>query len=353
MKRVLLHIAFWIAYLVQDALLQFLWVEPSLTAVPEKKQLWMAFETSLLSLFPKLIFSYYVMYFALDRILTGKSRTMLVAAEVILVLIASVVLYRVISIYYVLPHIYAGLLKSWTVFDARAVLVTVMQIGFVSATAITFKLLRTQLSGKDREKRLVKEKLEAELKFLRNQTNPHFLFNTLNNIYGLVRPKSQQTAEIVMKLSKLLRFMIYESKKDLISIAQEIKMLEDYIELEKIRYDGRLTITFQKEIDDDSRPVAPLLLMPLIENAFKHGASESRLKSFIHIRVKLSNDHLRFEIENSKEDFATDKPIPNIGLSNLGRQLELIYRDYNLEVNNEPTFFEVNLTINLASYAKV
>src|SRR4029077_541698 len=195
-------------------------------------------------------FSYYMMYVVIPRILRGATKMLSIAIEVSVAFIIILILYRAIFIYVVYPVIYSGAIKTRPLLDPRGILLALMDIGFVSGAAITFKLLKIQLAGAKREKGLIKEKLETELKFLRNQTNPHFLFNTLNNIYGLARKKSDQTAEIVMKLSKLLRFMIYGSKKEFISISEEIKILDDYIELEKIRYDNRLTITFLKEIDD-------------------------------------------------------------------------------------------------------
>jgi LytS/YehU family sensor histidine kinase len=228
-----------------------------------------------------------------------------------------------------------------------------LDIGFVAGGAVALKLLRIQLAGKEREKNLVKEKLGAELKFLRNQTNPHFLFNTLNNIYALARKKSDDTADTVMKLSKLLRFMLYESGKDLITITEEIKMLNDYLELEKIRYNERLAITFNKEIDNGAQTIAPLLLLPFIENAFKHGVSETRFNSHIYIDMKLKSGRLAFNIENSKENGNADAVKDNIGLSNVRRQLELMYKEYSMEVQNGNNLFKVLLTINLDSHAKI
>ena len=115
----------------------------------------------------------------------------------------------------------------------------------------------------------MRKKLETELQFLKSQTNPHFLFNTLNNIYALARKKSDSTADAVMKLSKLLRFMLYESQKKFISITDEIQVLDDFIELEKIRYGEKLQLIFNKSIDNESHPIAPLILLPFVENAFK------------------------------------------------------------------------------------
>jgi two-component system, LytTR family, sensor kinase len=209
------------------------------------------------------------------------------------------------------------------------------------------------LKSKENEKNLVKEKLETELKFLRNQTNPHFLFNTLNNIYALSLKKSDDTPEVVLKLSKLLNFMLYESRKASISIGDELKILDDYIELERIRYNGRLEISFIREIDNESEQMAPLLLLSFVENAFKHGASESRFESYIHIDMKLQAGILNFSIENNKENCEKQQSTGNIGLANVRRQLELMYTDYDLKVDDETNRFNVGLMINLNSHAKV
>jgi two-component system, LytTR family, sensor kinase len=169
----------------------------------------------------------------------------------------------------------------------------------------------------------------------------------LNNIYALARKKSDDTANVVMKLSKLLRFMLYESRKERIPVSAEIRMIEDYLELEKIRYNERLTIRFEKDLDDTGQHIAPLLLLPFIENAFKHGASETRFDSFIHIRVHLKAGQLKFCIENSKEENGDTTVTDNIGLSNVRRQLELMYQEHTLQVDNQKSSFTVHLTINL------
>jgi len=130
-------------------------------------------------------------------------------------------------------------------------------------------------------------------------------------------------------------------------------MLDDYIELERIRYDGRLTINFFREIDADSAQISPLLLLPFVENAFKHGASESAFDSYIHIHMKLENSLLDFTVENTKEPGEKKEINENIGLKNVKRQLELMYSDYNMIIHDERAVFKVHLTINLKSYAAI
>ena len=352
MKRLSLHIAFWLVYLLQDALLQFVWVAPVVSQIPERTQLLMALEAALLALIPKLLFTWFILYFVIDKILNEDSRIFRVVLQIVLAMAVSVAIYRVIF-NYTIPWIYKGVLHQKTLFNIQSILLAIMDIGFVSGVAIAMKLLRMQLGGKDREKNLLRDKLEAELKFLRHQTNPHFLFNTLNNIYALARKKSDNTAEVVMKLSKLLRFMLYESKNDLITISEELKILDDYLELERIRYSERLTIIFNKAIDDEQQKIAPLLLLPFIENAFKHGASESRFDSFIHIDIRLQQGSLTFGIENTKENGNATEVVDNIGLGNVRRQLELMYKEYDLTVENQNNLFRVQLVLNLNSHAKI
>ena len=353
MKRSLLHLAFWVLYIVQDSLLVYTWVGPSLGNISESKLIWVSVYSSVVMLIPKLIITYFILQVSLKKLLNDNGKIFSITIEILFVFVFSIFVYRVLAKYWVNPHIYMGIIKSRGLFRIQGLLMALMDVGFVTGLATTIKLLSIQLAGKEREKNLVKEKLETELKFLRNQTNPHFLFNTLNNIYGLARKKSGDTAEVVMKLSKLLRFMLYETRKSSVKTGDEIKMLEDYINLERIRYSDRLSITFNKEIDNESEQIAPLLLLPFVENAFKHGASENRFESFIRIDLKLDSGLLYFNIENTKENGIADKITDNIGLANVRRQLELMYKEYDMQVLNETNTFKVLLTINLRSHAKI
>ncbi len=353
MRRALLHILFWFVYLLQDALLEFVWIGPALGDLTDEQRLFVAIKTAFITLTPKLLFTYFILLVTIPQTLKEEKKTIRIVAETFVVLLASIILYRLIFNYYLNPVIYKGMLKQKPLWDLSRGLLALMDLGFVSGIAGMLKLLRTQVSAKEREKNLMKEKLETELKFLRNQINPHFLFNTLNNIYALARKKSDKTPEIVMKLSKLLRFMLYESRKDQIPVAAEIKMLDDCLELERIRYNERLTITFHKEIDNDMQLIAPLLLLPFVENAFKHGVSETRFESFIHIAIRLQASILTFTISNTKDNDGSHEVTDNIGLSNVRRQLELMYKDYQLKVENSDHIFNVHLTINLSSHAKI
>jgi len=194
------------------------------------------------------------------------------------------------------------------------------------------------------------EKQQAELNYLKSQTNPHFLFNTLNNIYSLSKDKSDLAPESILRLSKILRFMLYETGGKYIAIEQELKIISDYIALEKLRYDDSLRIILIHDIEDLKQAIPPLLLMPLVENAFKHGVSETRGSPFIDIHLSVDKRQLLFRVKNSAEVFAEENVKENIGLTNLRRQLELLYTDYNLSVQQNGSVFTATLKINLASH---
>ena len=204
---------------------------------------------------------------------------------------------------------------------------------------------------KEDAQRLRMEKQEAELNYLKSQTNPHFLFNTLNNIYALAREKSDLAPESILRLSKILRFMLYDAGADYTTIEQELRIITDYIELEKLRYDETLEIRFYQDIEDHKQAIPPLLLIPLVENAFKHGISETRNRPWLEINLSLNRKLLVFTVKNSLENSGSAVPVKeNIGISNLRRQLELLYTDYSLTVDPNPTEFIANLKINLASH---
>jgi two-component system LytT family sensor kinase len=195
------------------------------------------------------------------------------------------------------------------------------------------------------------EKQEAELNYLKSQTNPHFLFNTLNNIYALAREKSDLAPESILRLSKILRYMLYETAGAYIAIEQELKIISDYIALERLRYDESLRINFNYDIEDPRQAVPPLLLIPLVENAFKHGVSETRGHPFVDIHLSVKGRQLTFFVKNSTEGVQPEGGVKeNIGLSNLRRQLELLYTDYKLSVQQGDGQFTATLHLNLSSH---
>lgn len=217
-----------------------------------------------------------------------------------------------------------------------------------SCTALTARLYFRQQFLQKREAQLRAEKFSAELQALKSQIHPHFLFNTINNIYALARRKSDKTAPVALKLASLLRYLLHESAKPSVRIEQEVQNLRDYVELEKLRFDeDRLSVGMSVELDDPGRHITPLLLLPLVENAFKHGVSEKRSEAWIEINISLKNNVLYCIIKNSKEPTAPGNA-PGIGLRNVRRQLELLYPDrHSFQVSDTGDTFAADLTIEL------
>ncbi len=353
MNRAFLHAMFWLAYVLATALIDYLWGKATLPQFTDMQLVWITASAALWESIPKIIFSYYAAYYALNRVISRKKFSARLILETMLVLLLCVVLDRVITNLLIVPYSYHYSIPTAPVFEPRRVAIVLIFAVMAAGLMCAIKSVRKELAGREREKNLVKQKLETELKFLRNQTNPHFILNTLNNIYALARRKSADTAEVVLRLSELLKFMLYESGNNLIPLADEIRILQDYLELEMIRYSERLTVSFNNEIDRNGYQITPLVLLPFVENAFKHGISETRFESFINIDIGVKDGQLEFEIENSFEPSPGENKKMYIGLVNTRRQLELTYRDYKLDISNDNNIFSVHLFINLHSYAEI
>jgi sensor histidine kinase YesM len=351
-KRIRSHILFWLAYLVFEGYIEFAWISSSFASTPLLQRMWMGLAAELVQLPIKMPLAYLIIYL-INSEAAGIRKRVLMFLAAFMAFAVALVLHRLLIVKYILPILYHETATNDMLFKLQRIISSFIDLVFVVGVVVALKQYRLSQQARENAKGLVKEKLEAELKFLRTQTNPHFLFNTLNNIYALARKKSDDTADVVMKLSKLLRFMLYESRNDRITLSEELRVLNDYIELERIRYNQRLSISFTKDIDNEVQPIAPLILLPFVENAFKHGAGETRFDSFIYIHAQLQQGHLVFTIENSKEETADDQITENIGLSNVRRQLELMYPEHSLDMEISKTIFKVTLTVNLNRHAKV
>lgn len=192
------------------------------------------------------------------------------------------------------------------------------------------------------------EKYQAELAMLQAQINPHFFFNTLNNLYALTLKNAKEAPEVILKLSDMMRYTIYEGKKDYVSINEEIDYLSNYIELHKIRYKKEVDIQFNHNIEPSVK-VAPLLFIILLENAFKHGVDNLSEDAFIHINLYEDNNYICFAIENNFDANGISGS-NGIGLENLKRRLSLLYKDnhkFNIEVTNDT----YKATLKVSKYA--
>ncbi|MGB0838153.1 MAG: sensor histidine kinase [Flavobacteriaceae bacterium] len=216
--------------------------------------------------------------------------------------------------------------------------------GFVFPVII---LMLMDYFKKQQEFSLLKEKQKStELDALKNQLNPHFLFNTLNNIYALALKKSDQTPEAIATLSEILDQLLYRSQTNTISVENEIQLIENYIHLEKIRYDGRVDISLEKNLNSPFQ-VPPLSLLTFVENAFKHGVSQELNRADIQILINTEENHLNFQIENSfPQGTAPSIKDQGIGIKNITKQLDILFEDqYTLELQKKKNRFKVQLKI--------
>jgi hypothetical protein len=219
---------------------------------------------------------------------------------------------------------------------------------FSLALAFMFvKLLKDQMEIQKRALTLEKQKAEAELKLLKSQLNPHFLFNTLNNIYSLSLSNSPVTSTSIGRLSEILDYILYHCNSLYVPLSGEIMLLNNYIGLEKLRYDERLKVDFKCNADQNIE-IAPLILLSIVENAFKHGAGNDIGEPVIRIELNADEKLFSFKVVNS---FQPKNPVSqgSIGLPNLKQQLELIYpQKHKLEITQTDTLFTVTLAIYLS-----
>lgn len=201
--------------------------------------------------------------------------------------------------------------------------------------------------SKEKENRLLlsKEKTETELKSLRAQLNPHFLFNTLNNIYSLSIDNSPKTSASIGKLSDILDYVLYRCNTDFVSVSNEMKLIEDYIELEKLRYDDRLEVIVKSSVDFENQ-VPPLIFLSLVENAFKHGAGEDSGSPKIWITLESKLEQTFFMVQNTCFETKVEMSKESIGLTNIKKQLQLLYGNrYSLKIKKDNNMFIVTLII--------
>jgi len=226
-------------------------------------------------------------------------------------------------------------------FTEWEVLITIFLIYLVLTTLL--KLSRSWY----RLQQVEKEKLSIELNSLKAQVNPHFLFNSLNSIYSLALARSEQTAESVLELSNLLRYMLYEVSEERVDLEKEVEMIENYLELQKLRADETTEVSFTILGELKDKKIAPLLFFPLIENAFKHGVKGVSDSAFIEMELKVA-ETVEFEVKNNKgevDDMEGGK-YGGIGLENVKRRLELIYpQKHDLDIEETEEIFKVKLML--------
>ena len=224
-------------------------------------------------------------------------------------------------------------------------------LGLLTAISIasSFKMFKHYYLKSLRNQQLHKENSEAQLRLLMAQVQPHFMFNTLNNIYSQAQEESPKSAKMIMELAHILRYILDEGKKDRVPLENELQMVVDYLNLEKIRYDQKLDLHYSFPENVSDKVIAPLLLLPLVENCFKHGASKMIHKPWINIKAELNQNSFHIKLMNGRRDKNISvEERKGTGIENVRRRLELLYKDsHSLEIKEDTDVFIVDLKIDL------
>jgi LytS/YehU family sensor histidine kinase len=250
-----------------------------------------------------------------------------------------------LMIRYVAGHPYAGYLEA--VRDTVPFFWAGLLLGMI------LKLIRTQLQREAQEARIKAEQKESEFRLLQSQLSPHFLFNVLNNLYGLSISEPGRMPELLLKLSQLLRYSVYGGRNTWVSLKDEVSYIRNYIEFERLRISDRLSLELQlEEVTDPSIHIAPMILLVFVENAFKHARNNLDQRIFVSISLAVSDGHIRFRVSNSyRPESHAAPPLPEesgLGVSNTLQRLELLYGDnYDLKRKAEKDHYFVELNLKL------
>jgi len=219
---------------------------------------------------------------------------------------------------------------------------------FLVTSGAAFKLIFDYIEMQQRLVEMAKEKAEAELSFLTSQINPHFLFNSLNSVYFLINKENAEARQALHKFSDMLRYQLYEVKGSRIPIEKELGYLKDYVDLQKLRKDESYSVEFNCSPEVKGFSIEPLLLIPFVENAFKHISHKTGLPNFVKVDITRSNGQFNFVIENSKEAEKTTELHGGIGLNNVRRRLELLYPEkHELTIANGENIYKVGLKLKI------
>jgi two-component system LytT family sensor kinase len=220
------------------------------------------------------------------------------------------------------------------------------------AITTALKLSKDWFRQQQRNKELAVQNMYSEIRLLKSQINPHFLFNTLNSLYAFTLKKSDKAPETVLKLSYIMEYMIYESNEAEVQLQKELKYLQDYIDLERLRQTENTEVVFEICGQVNGQKIAPLLLLPFVENAFKHGVNKMAGNAKVHISINLDGHFLHFKSYNNKSlirDDANPSKNEGFGIKNVIGRLDLIYPDkYTLDITNDPDFYKVNLNLQVS-----
>ncbi|MFK7905315.1 MAG: sensor histidine kinase [Chitinophagales bacterium] len=338
-ERISRHVLYWLGWLLFYAISNssyhdesfFTWLQVELLVMPVK-----------------LPYTYFVAYYLMPKFLVKKQYWSFFLWLILWGLVSGLLI-RAIDFYYIAEALFGN--KYESAFCSAKIAYKVLDLIYIASLVLIIKLVQRNFTQEATNRDLMEQKLGAELQLLKNQLHPHFFFNTLNNLYGMVLTQDANASELVLKLSSMMRYMLYDCDVPEIPLKKELEQLQNYIEMEQIRYGERLEVSFEVAGEVEGKQIAPLLLIAFIENAFKHGAAKAANKAWIRCNVWLNGNELHFKVENSlpsKEHFEVerqDEVLINpsgIGLTNVRKRLDLLYANrYELQVDEGDSYLVV------------
>jgi hypothetical protein len=349
------HVVFWFAWWVYFAVLHAAnpFNKPEISYFRNPV---FTFTESVFLVLPHIPLTYGMLYLVLGKFILKKKYALAVFTTITLWLVGGIVHFYLISdmlpkiLTTILPERFtAGTQRPPSASFFMAVLATYKGAFMISAIALVLKFGKYWYLKEQRNLQLQKENTEAQLKLLTAQVHPHFLFNTLNNIYSQTQTESPRGSKMIMELSDMMRYILAEGSKAKVPLEKELAMIQDYINLEKVRYGNKLDLHLSLPEETRGLQIAPLILLPFVENCFKHGASKFLTAPWINLKIELKENSLLLKLMNGKdEDQIQRTPKSGTGIPNVKERLRLLYPGkHQLQISDENEVFVINLRLEL------
>lgn len=334
-RSLVFHIGYWVVYIVIYTIVR----------ASYKNDFKEAFVFELLNLPMRLIVAYFNYFFLLPILIYKNNLKKYILLTVLSMLVFGF-LQRILN--YEALNILNPNMPDYGLWLPYKFVQSVFVVGTPTVILIAIVSIQKMNALQEKTKNLENEKLNSELKYLKSQINPHFLFNNLNNIYGLALEKDKKTPELILKLSEFLSFSLYETNQKLIPIEKEISLMNNLIELEKSRFEGSISVEtdFPKSFEAGVL-IPPLVFVPFVENALKHSIINETEEAIVSIKLKVDDGLVIFIVKNSKPSETLQSNTNNgLGLKNIKKRLDLIYgENHVLEIEDKKSFFNVKLKI--------
>ena len=332
-KEVVYHILFWAIYIASEYFANLMHMSPGRN---------LAFFKSILFTLPLLMLpTYFIAWYVVPRYLQTNQWTKFLLWILVVGVFVFFARIKWQEFFYYLES------GEYFKMPTSKMLKNIIRDYAIIALGVCIYIIGDYRKKQKHNEQLMKAKAEAEIKLLKGQLHPHFLFNSLNNIYSLALMKSDLTADSILKLTELLDYLVYRANLEKVALSREIQLLQNYIDLEKLRYNDKLKIDLDIHVDNVNQPVAPLLILPFAENCFKHGGPGMDGIFRIYMHVKSNHRKLDFFISNSRKNKSESNAVQGgIGLQNIRQRLNLLYPGrHQLTIQDQPELYSVRLEI--------